>query len=141
MASAPTPLRETGAMIADMAPRADARVWHFCTTADAGLAARAAPRALASFAEDEGLSFILPQAAASDLGFDTGLAMARITLAVTSALDGVGLTAAVAGALAADGIACNIVAAFHHDHVFVPRAQATRALAVLRALAAGQAAP
>ena len=62
--------------------------------------------------------------------------MRRITLRVHSALDGVGLTAAVATALAGHGIACNMVAAFHHDHVFVPAARAEEALAILKTLAA-----
>jgi len=132
--SAP-PVRDTAAMIAGMAPRADAGVWHFVTAADDALAARAAPHALASFAEDEGMSFILSGAAAARHGFATDLPMARITLGVHSALDGVGLTAAVSGALAAAGIACNMVAAFHHDHVFVPAGEAGRALDVLRRLA------
>ena len=60
--------------------------------------------------------------------------MARL-LQVHSALDGVGLTAAVAGALAAAGIACNVIAAFHHDHLFVPAARAGAVL--LAAQAAG----
>jgi hypothetical protein len=60
--------------------------------------------------------------------------MRQITLNVFSALEGVGLTAAVAVALADAGIACNMVAAFHHDHVFVPEAQAEAALKVLREL-------
>jgi hypothetical protein len=58
----------------------------------------------------------------------------RIELRVHSDLAAVGLTAAVAGALAADGISANVVAAFHHDHVLVPAPDATRALQILRAL-------
>jgi hypothetical protein len=53
---------------------------------------------------------------------------------VNCALDGVGLTAAVASALAGEGIPCNVVAAFHRDHIFVPSEAAERALAVLKAL-------
>ena len=68
-------------------------------------------------------------------GLPTDMAMARITLSVHSALDGVGLTAAVAAALAEAGIPCNMVAAFHHDHAFVPLADAPRALAILKELA------
>ena len=56
---------------------------------------------------------------------------------MNSALDGVGLTAAVSGALAAEAIPCNVVAAFHHDHIFVPSGMAERALAVLKALQGG----
>ena len=44
--------------------------------------------------------------------------------------------AAVAGALAEAGISANVVAAYHHDHIFVPAADAERALATLRALSA-----
>ena len=135
-----TPVRDSAAMINGMAPVADGRVWHFCTTADAGLAARAAPLALASFAEEEGTSLVLPEPAAREMGFDTGLPMTRITLSVHSALDGVGLTAAVARALAEKGIPCNMIAAFHHDHAFVPTGQAEAALTTLLALAEGRAA-
>ena len=60
----------------------------------------------------------------------------RITLGVTSSLQAVGLTAAVAGALAAAGIAANVVAAFHHDHVFVPADRAADVMACLAGLGA-----
>ena len=63
--------------------------------------------------------------------------MRQVTLGVFSALDGVGLTAAVAGALAERGIACNVVAALRHDHAFVPEARAEEAVEALRALLSG----
>lgn len=129
------PVKETDAMIAGMAPVRDAEIWHFCTTADPTLIARAQPHALAGFSEDQGASFILPDTVARDLGFPTEMPMTRITLSVHSALDGVGLTAAVATALAADHIPCNMVAAYHHDHAFVPVEQAERAMAILQDLA------
>lgn len=53
-----------------------------------------------------------------------------------SALEAVGLTAAVALALTDAGISCNVVAGFHHDHLFVPFGRAAEAVAVLEALAA-----
>ena len=129
------PVRDGAAMVAGMAPELDPRTWHFCTVADDAVAALHFPEALAIFREAEGMSLILPAEAATRHGFDTGLPMTRITLSVHSALDGVGLTAAVAQALAGAGIPCNMVAAFHHDHAFVPQAQAERALAVLADLA------
>ena len=64
--------------------------------------------------------------------------MACLTLTVHSALDGVGLTAAVATALAGAGIPANMIAGYHHDHVFVPEHQAEAALACLRNRAAAQ---
>ena len=66
-----------------------------------------------------------------------GSGWARITLAVHSSLEAVGLTAAVAGALAEQGISANMVAAFHHDHLFVPWSRRAEAMVVLRALSAG----
>jgi hypothetical protein len=87
--------------------------------------------AIGWFREAEGPSVILPAGERVE-----GLLLSWITLTVESALDGVGLTAAVSGALAAEGIACNIVAAHIHDHLFVPEADARQAMDCLRRLQA-----
>jgi hypothetical protein len=123
------PVRDRSAMIRGMDPvrREGAYVFATLTSVPEG--------AIATFAEEEGLSAILPIEAATAQGLDVTLPMACLTLTVHSALDGVGLTAAVASALADEGIPCNMVAAFHHDHVFVPEDRAEEALAILRALA------
>ena len=130
------PIRDTRAMIAQMEPHLDECYWRFVV-----VTAERVPQllgaAIATFREDEGVSAIVPTAIAHDLGID-GPDFARITLKVHSDLEGVGLTAAVSGALAEAGIACNMVAAFHHDHAFVPSQRGEEALAVLRALQAGQ---
>lgn len=130
-----TPVRDTQAMITGMSPVLDEKTYCFCVVTDGLSKPDAAARALASFVEEEGLSLILTAKTAADMGFEAEMAMRRITLAVHSALDGVGLTAAVAGALAEAGIACNMVAAYHHDHAFVPADDAERALAILKELA------
>ena len=130
------PVSDRKAMIGGMAPLRRPGVWIFCTTDRADLAAKARDEALATFAETEGTSLILSEATARDLGFPVDSPQACLTLGVHSALDGVGLTAAVAGVLADHGIACNMVAAFHHDHVFVPVDHADRAIALLVACAA-----
>ncbi len=123
-----TPIKATHSMIAAMSPALGPGTWVFCTTS---VQAFTHPEAIATFAEDEGTSLILPQTTARALGFPADLPMACITLTVYSALDGIGLTAAVASALAQAGIPCNMVAAFHHDHVFVPADRAQDALAIL----------
>lgn len=105
----------------------------FCAAGDRDWAAL---EPLAMFREAEGVSLILERDAAEAAGFPVEGPMALITLNVYSALDGVGLTAAVATALARVGIACNMVAALHHDHVFVPTERAEEALAILLALQA-----
>jgi hypothetical protein len=69
----------------------------------------------------------LNEADAAKHGFDLSMPMCRIVLEVFSALDGVGLTAAVATALADEGIA-----AYHHDNVFVPKPMGRRAIRALK---------
>jgi hypothetical protein len=70
-----------------------------------------------TFTEEEGLTVILSQEEADAAGLAYDLATEWITLTVHSALDGVGLTAAVSEALAGAGISCNVAAAAHHDHL------------------------
>jgi len=122
------------AMVGGMNPLLRSGVWVFCTLPGDQAPEEALAASLAMFREDEGLALVLPLEAAQRLGFDTTQPMARIVLQVFSALDGVGLTAAVATALADQGIACNMIAAYHHDNVFVPLARADESLAILRQL-------
>ena len=127
-------ISDSQSMLAGMTPVLTEGEFVFCSINETDVIGRAMPMALGSFMEAEGLTVILPRADAKALGFDDTLPMRRITLEVFSALDGVGLTAGVAAALAAENIPCNMVAAYHHDHVFVPAAMAERAIAVLREL-------
>jgi SAM-dependent methyltransferase len=89
--------------------------------------------------EDEGLTLVVDRAVADRLGLAYDLALAMVTLRVHSSVEAVGLTAAVAAALTEEDISCNVVAGFHHDHLFVPVEQGTRTLRVLQALADGRA--
>ena len=92
--------------------------------------------ALASFVEDEGVSLVVPRAHAEAHALPHDGAFRCLTLTVHSSLAAVGLTAAVARALAERGIAANVIAAAHHDHVLVPSARADDAMDALRALSA-----
>ncbi|MFC5723447.1 ACT domain-containing protein [Streptomyces gamaensis] len=85
--------------------------------------------------EPEGMTLVAPlhEADAAGLGYD--YVAGWITLRVHSALDAVGLTAAVAQALAQAGLSCNVVAGFHHDHLFVPYDRAQEAVDLLQTLA------
>ena len=117
-------------MIANMTPVLNARSWCFvAVTPDR--APELLGAAIGTFREDEGVTAIVPAELAEDAP-----AFARITLTVHSDLEGVGLTAAVSTALAEAGIACNVVAALHHDHLFVPTARAEEAVEVLAELEA-----
>lgn len=91
-------------------------------------------RPLAYFHEWEGESVVLRKEQAETIGLKYGSTYAWITLDVHSALDSVGLTAAITRVLADAGIPCNVIAAFHHDHLFVPHADRERALKCLKDL-------
>jgi hypothetical protein len=89
---------------------------------------------LATVTEDEGVTVVLRQEDAERLGIAFDWVGSWITLRVHSALDAVGLTAAVSAALADAGISCNVLAGVHHDHLLVPADRARDALAVLASL-------
>jgi hypothetical protein len=88
--------------------------------------------------EDEGVTHVLPRATADARGWTYDFVAAWVTLRVRSSLAAVGLTAAVARVLAEAGISCNVLAAFHHDHLLVPIDRVGDALAALGRLAAGE---
>ncbi|MGP1352266.1 MAG: ACT domain-containing protein [Parasphingopyxis sp.] len=93
---------------------------------------------IATFAEAEGASVIALTSIMEGIGLAHEGGWAKITIGANSALDAVGLTARIAAALAEKGISSNIVAAYHHDHVFVPWARRDEAMAVLEDLSKAQ---
>ena len=123
-----TTVRDRTAMIRDMSPQLSDGEFVFCSIGNGAADAGYTERAIAMFAEAEGRSFVFKIEDASILGFSCDLPMRCITLTVYSALDGTGLTAAVANVLAERDIPCNMIAAFHHDHVFVPSRLADAAM-------------
>jgi uncharacterized protein len=88
------------------------------------------------FKEQEGYTIILKQEFANSYNLAYTFVSAWITLSVHSSLEAVGLTAVFSSALTKEGISCNVVAAFHHDHIFVDKKDLPRAIVVLNQLAA-----
>ena len=86
---------------------------------------------IGTFREKEGTTYILEKSTADHLELSYSFIAAWITLNVHSALDAVGLTAAVAEALAKANISCNVVAAYYHDHLFVPYDRREEAMEIL----------
>jgi hypothetical protein len=85
----------------------------------------------ATVRESEGLTLVIPRGEADAQGLDYDFVAAWITLTVHSALDAVGLTAAVAARLADAGISCNVIAGLFHDHLLVPVERAGEAMTIL----------
>ena len=86
------------------------------------------------FEESEAVTLVVERELAAKTGLDGVFPCAWITLTVHSSLDAVGLLAAVSGRLAEHGIPCNVVSAFHHDHLFVPVDRADETTRILSAL-------
>jgi len=103
----------------------------FCTAANLKYGDLAELQPIASYQEEEGLTLVLDKKAADGAGLAYDSVFNCITLTVHSSLDAVGLTAAISGKLAANGISANIIAAYHHDHVFVQKCNAQSALQLL----------
>ena len=92
--------------------------------------------AVMSFREDEGLTMIVPEQAASTAGLVGVFPCRMVTLTVHSALDAVGFIAAITTRLAAAGISVNAVSTFFHDHLFVPAGRAEETVEILWRMAA-----
>ena len=122
-------LSDISELIASMDPVLDQQLYRFVLVARE-IAPQILGAAIGTFREEEGVTAIVPASVAMELE-QSGADFARITLQVHSDLEAVGLTAAVSNALAAQNIACNVVAAFHHDHLFVPAERKDEALQAL----------
>lgn len=61
---------------------------------------------------------------------------AWLELSVYSDLQAVGFLARIAAALTDANVPCNAIAAYHHDHIFVPEMRAADAIAAIEALRA-----
>lgn len=89
---------------------------------------------IATVREQEGLTLVIAQEQADELGLTYDFVTAWITLEVHSARDAVGLTAAISRALTAWNISAKVVAGYAHDHVFVPYERAADVMSALLGL-------
>jgi hypothetical protein len=90
-------------------------------------------RAAAVVDEKQSTTLVLTVDDAAAGGFEIVIELAWLTLTVRSSLEAVGLTAHVSALLADEGIACNVLAGFRHDHLLVPLARADEAAGLLTA--------
>ena len=91
----------------------------------------ACKKAICFFREQEAVTLIIEKSLADTLQLSYATICSWITLTVHSSLEAVGLTAASSNALSAAGISCNVVAAFYHDHIFVPQKDTAKAMQAL----------
>jgi len=124
--------RDLSTLLQQMTPEVHPEVFVFCCFPDRQLPPGLTP--VGTFHEAECLTAIVPLHQAQALGLPHQFECRMVTLTVHSALDAVGFLARISAAMAAEGIACNVVSAFHHDHLFVPQAKLEDAVHVLARL-------
>ena len=90
--------------------------------------------ALCTFQEKEGTTLILNRAIADKSGLTYTGVWSLITCTIHSDLNSIGFIAAISEKLAQTGISVNIVSAYFHDHLFVPKTDGSRALKILNDL-------
>ena len=119
-------------LIKDMQPELNQGEYVYCLVSSKEQAAGLDP--LCYFLEKEGVTVILTKEKADAINIPYSTICVWITLTVHSSLEAVGLTAAVSKALTEANISCNMVAAFYHDHIFVPVKDSARAMDALQNL-------
>lgn len=126
-------------LLASIAPKLMDGEFVFCTFAGARYGYHAELEPIGAFSEPEGLTLVVPLLQAVQHGLRCEPVFKGITLGVHSSLNAVGLTAAFSAKLAERGISANVIAGYHHDHIFVPSKDAQRALEALGTLASSPA--
>ena len=123
-------------LLKDLKPELNPGEYVFCAVNSLRDAAELNP--LCIFQEKEEVTVVLPKIKADENILFYPVVCAWITLNVHSALEAVGLTAAVSKALTEADISCNVIAAYYHDHLFVPVRDASQAMEILQGLSRGR---
>ena len=71
---------------------------------------------------------------ADQLGLKYNFVASWITLEIHSSLNAVGLTSLFTTELANNGISCNVIAGYYHDHIFVSTKDSLKTLGILKHL-------
>ncbi len=123
-----TGIKELQTLLANVDPVLDERSFVFCTFPDFNSNGICRLNPIGMFQEKEGVTLIITKQQAIDSHIDYESVYKLISLNVHSSLDAVGLTAAFSAKLAEKNISANVVAAYYHDHIFVPEEKAEQAL-------------
>lgn len=122
-------------LLASMSPQLMQGEYVFCTFQNARYGDHPELEPLAAIRESEGLTLVIPKFKADEKGLRYDSVFKGITLSVHSSLDAIGLTAAFSSKLTEHEISANVIAGYYHDHIFVNKDDAPRAMAALNQLA------
>ncbi len=119
-------------LISGMTPKLNKGEYVFTSVKNFGVIDRVST--LFEFKEKEGTTIVMERWKADELNLQYTFIAAWITLMVHSSLEVVGLTAAFSKVLTQHNISCNVVAGYYHDHIFVDKKDADKAIKVLKNL-------
>lgn len=125
--------KDLNILLQNMEPVLNAGEYVFCTVENL----KQVPdleKILFFFRESEAVTIVLEKNIADEWSLNYSYISSGITLNIHSSLEAVGLTAAFANALKKENISCNVVAAYFHDHIFVAKKDAEKAIEALYTL-------
>ena len=125
--------KDLAVLLQNMEPVLNAGEYVFCTVEDLSKISDI-EKILFFFRETEAVTIVLKKEIADEWSMTYSYTASWITLNIHSSLEAVGLTAAFANALKQENISCNVVAAYFHDHIFIAKEDAEKAMKTLNAL-------
>jgi len=125
--------KDLAVLLQNMEPVLNAGEYVFCTVENLSEIPDT-DKVLFFFRETEAVTVVLKKETADEWSMIYSYIASWITLNIHSSLEAVGLTAAFANILKQENISCNVVAAYFHDHIFIAKEDAEKAMKALHTL-------